>query len=384
MIRQPWRLDARRRRWFDWALVGALLLVIPPLLDSGMGTWQLWLSVGMVLPLVWRRRHAYLVAWVVAAVCGLQLVFTEVPLPGQLAVPVAVFSVARFESARRGAQVLALGILGAVLGTLDWMSPSIPGSLGPRDYVVNMILVAVIVLAAWALGTLARTRQAYVDTLVERGERLEQEAAQRAELAASAERARIAREMHDVVAHGLSVMVVQADGARYAGERDPQVALGALDTISSTGREALTEMRQLLGLLRSGEGADTAPQPGLVELGALVAAAREGGLRVEATLPKGADLPDGIALTVYRVVQEALTNVRKHGGPDPAVELVVAVEPTQVCVQVHDDGRGAAASDDGDGHGLNGMRERVEVHGGRLDAGPRPGGGFAVSARIPL
>jgi signal transduction histidine kinase len=203
------------------------------------------------------------------------------------------------------------------------------------------------------------------------------------ELAARDERSRIAREMHDVVAHGLSVIVVQADGARYAAAKDPEVAVGTLETISATGREALTEMRRLLGLLRKGD-TGVAPQPGLDDVRHLVDEARASGMRVAADLPEPApDVPDGVGLAAYRIVQEALTNARKHAGPDAAVEVRVAVD-RDVAIDVRDDGRGAAARGDGRGLGLVGMRERAAVHGGTLEAGPAPGGGFAVSARLPL
>ena len=191
--------------------------------------------------------------------------------------------------------------------------------------------------------------------------------------------------MHDVVAHGLSVIVVQADGARYAAAKDPDVAVGTLATISATGRESLTEMRRLLGLLRDGD-TGVAPQPGLDDVRHLVDEARAAGMQVEADLPEAPpDVPDGVGLAAYRIVQESLTNVRKHAGPRAAVALRVTVGRA-VEVEVRDDGRGAAAAaaSDGRGLGVTGMRERAAVHGGTLEAGPAPGGGFAVSARLPL
>jgi signal transduction histidine kinase len=191
------------------------------------------------------------------------------------------------------------------------------------------------------------------------------------------------------VAHGLSVMVVQADGARYAAAQDPTAAATALQTISDTGRQALDEMRRMLGVLRAGpqaeSGTGTSPQPRLEELAVLVEEARSAGLPVRADLPAPTrPVPDGVALTAYRVVQEALTNVRKHAGRSAAVDLRVAVAVDRVDVVVEDDGNGATAPDDGRGLGLLGMRERVAAHGGSLEAGPRPSGGFRVAASIPL
>jgi signal transduction histidine kinase len=184
--------------------------------------------------------------------------------------------------------------------------------------------------------------------------------------------------------------VVQADGARYAAAHDPDVAVRTLETVAGTARESLAEMRRLLGLLRS-DDTGSAPQPALTDLPDLLDDARAAGTAVEADLPAdlpGADdpaVPAGAALTAYRVVQEALSNVRKHAGPAATAAVRVALEPgVAVEGSVADDGRGAGAGDDGRGLGLLGMRERVGVHGGDLQAGPRPGGGFAVRARIPL
>lgn len=191
--------------------------------------------------------------------------------------------------------------------------------------------------------------------------------------------------MHDVVAHGLSVMVVQADGARYQLDRDPAVAGRALETIASTGRDSLQEMRQMLGLLRADDATTgTRPQPGLADLEFLLDQAPGSGVVVEAHLTD--DLPavsQGIGPAIYRIVQEALTNVRKHAGPDTHVRVEVHAEGGRLEVLVTDDGRGAGALSDGQGHGIIGMRERATVHGGRLDAGPRSGGGFEVRASLP-
>nr|WP_183593764.1 sensor histidine kinase [Nocardioides soli] len=295
----------------------------------------------------------------------------------QVAFPLAVYSVARYASAAWGLAAVGVGLCGAVVAAIRWVL-GFGGNLEPDPVIAYVVTIATIVVTAWALGALARTRRAYVDALVERGERIEREAAQQVALAASDERARIAREMHDVVAHGLSTIVVQADGARYAARRDPAVAADTLATISATGREALQEMRRMLGLLRTGDSADLLPQPGLADLAGLVV-----GTSVDATLPDPAtSVPDGIGLTAYRIVQEALTNVRKHAGPDVRVRVDVTVDD-EVTVLVEDDGRGAAAPDDGHGLGLLGMRERVTAHGGDLEAGPRPGGGFRVRARLP-
>ncbi|MFW2512472.1 sensor histidine kinase [Demequina sp. SO4-13] len=205
-------------------------------------------------------------------------------------------------------------------------------------------------------------------------------------LAAADERARIAREMHDVVAHTLSVVVAQADGGRFAGPQDPAAAARALETIAEVGRSALAEMRAMLGLLRDTDSAVAlGPQPSLADIPALVASTREGGLDVSyVTTGTPRPLPIGAGLAVYRIVQEALTNVRKHAGPSPSVYVQLTWEADAAVVAVGDDGRGAAARRDGSGLGIAGMSERVGVFGGSLTAGPRAGGGFLVRARLPL
>jgi signal transduction histidine kinase len=287
---------------------------------------------------------------------------------------------------------LVVALVGALVGPADWYVVE----LGSAASAISLVLLtAMLVVAPWALGMWSRTRRAYVDSLIDRGERLEREAAQQAELAASDERARIAREMHDVVAHGLSVIIVQADGARYAAKSSPEAAERALETIAASGREALGEMRRMLGLLRSDDTeTGVRPQPGLADLDFLVEQSQASGMPLRAHLEHPLpDVSSGVGLTVYRVVQEALTNVRKHAGPAARADLVVRHVPGQaggpagdgaIEIVVEDDGRGAAALDDGSGHGLLGMRERVAVHGGDVEAGPRAGGGYRVHAQVPL
>lgn len=205
-------------------------------------------------------------------------------------------------------------------------------------------------------------------------------------LAASDERARIAREMHDVVAHTLTVVVAQADGGRFAAKTDPEAAAHTLDTIADVGRSALTEMRALLGVLRDSDGeAAMGPQPSLADIPALVAATREGGLDVSyVTTGTPRPLPIGAGLALYRVAQEALTNVLKHAGPAATAFVQLTWEADAVMLTVSDDGRGAAAHTDGGGQGLAGMTERATIFGGTLRAGPKAGGGYLVRARLPL
>lgn len=378
VVRQPWRLGERGRRRFDVALVVALALPAPLYLAAGVPL-AVPLVVLQALPLLWRRREPGLVFAAVAAASALQVPLLETPVHTQVAFPIAVYSAARYGPTWLGLVAVAVGEVAAVVASVRWIT-GYDGDLTPSAFTPYVLTISAFVVTAWALGTLGRTREAYVDALVERAERIRLEAEQQVELAAAAERARIAREMHDVVAHGLSVMVVQADGARYAAAHDPAVATDTLERIAVTGREALTDMRQLLGLLRADETTGRNPLPGLADLPGLVADDA-----VEAALD-GLDrpVPAAVGLTAYRVVQEALSNVRRHAGPGARASVAVRVGAERVEVEVADDGRGAAAPDTSGGHGLAGMGERVALHGGTLEAGPRPGGGFGVRTTIPL
>jgi signal transduction histidine kinase len=389
--RRPWRLGPRATQWFDAALVAGLLLLVAATLGISQPLYVTALSGLQVVPLVWRRHRpatAFALVWVFS---GVQALVHDYPAIGQLAYPVALYSLARFGRPRDSWIGLALSGVATGVATYVWVMAGrndpvlveIQGPVGPRDFVPYALSIGAIVLAAWALGTQARLRRAYEAALMERGERMAAEAEERTRVAAAEERTRVAREMHDVVAHGLTGMIVQADGARYAAEQDPAVAVRTLGTVATTGREALTEMRRLLGLLRGTSDPELVPQPGLGELPALLAADVEAG-RVRATLPDPTPtVPDGVAPTVFRVVQESLTNVRKHAGPDATAEVEVREDGADLVVTVADDGHGAAGAPTSGGLGLVGMRERVAVHGGTLDVGPAPGGGWQVRARIP-
>ncbi len=378
----PWRLGLRGQRWLDLLLVGCLVLLAAGHVLSGQ-TASAVFAVLEVLPLLWRRRHAWPVFLAVAAASVGQAVVVAEPTTGQLAFPIAVYSVARWSRRWQGVTALLVGYAGAMVASARWTYGFGTGDLTVGILVPYVLTVGAIVTAAWALGFAAQEREKYVAALVARAEQAERMAERDVELAARDERSRIAREMHDVVAHGLSVIVIQADGARYAAAKDPEVAVGTLETISATGRESLTEMRRLLGLLRDGD-TGVAPQPGLDDVRHLVDDARAAGTRIEATLPDPApEVPDGVGLAAYRIVQESLTNVRKHAGPAATVRVSVRIG-REVEVEVSDDGRGAAAGSDGRGLGLVGMRERAAVHGGTLEARPGTGGGFVVSARLPL
>ncbi|MGL5852248.1 MAG: sensor histidine kinase, partial [Phycicoccus sp.] len=365
----PWQLDERGRRRFDRGIVAALALPLPLFLAAGEPAWFV-LGALQIAPLWWRRRHPAPVFAAVALASLAQVPFVGPPLWSQVAFPVALYSIARCDTPRRAAAALGVGLVGSVVGPVDWIT-GFGGEVTVVTFLPYALTTGAIVVTAWALGSLGRVREAHVAMLVERAEQVRRDATQQVALATSAERARIAREMHDVVAHGLSVVVVQADGGRYAAARDPAVAIRTLEAVSTTARQSLDEMRRLLGLLRSG-GTGTAPLPRLADLPALVA---DAGPSVTADLTgTDTDLPEGLAVTVYRVVQESLSNVRRHAGTEAVTHVRVRVGADAVEVVVEDDGRGAAATVggsaagtagvDGGGLGLMGMRERVAVHDG--------------------
>jgi len=255
----------------------------------------------------------------------------------------------------------------------------------PQWYLMGLNLA--IALAVFFVGRTVHNRRAYTAALEERARTAEENQRALADQAVADERRRIARELHDVVAHHVSVMGVLATGARRVLGRDPRAADEALGTIEETGRTVLREMRRLLTVLRTEAepAAELAPQPGLAGIEALVEQVREAGLPVELVVggPTSVPLDEGVALTVFRIVQEALTNTLKHAGTATA-EVRLDIGPRWLQVEIADTGRGPRNGLPRLGHGLLGMRERVILYGGTLRTGPRPGGGFRVSAKIPL
>jgi signal transduction histidine kinase len=301
------------------------------------------------------------------------------PIPSDLALLVLLYTVAAYRPRRYSIPALLTCIGGSLIAVLFWQP--VPGAVtvGQRLFVAGFLFGG-ISLACWILGDSMRYRRGYYAALEDKAARLEAEA----KVSAAAERARIARELHDVVAHHVSVMVVQADGAGYVLRSDPDRAATALAAVSATGRQALTELRRLLGVLRStDQHADLAPVPGLGELRELLDQARAAGLEVSYTLtgtPR--ELPEGAELAAYRVVQESLTNTRKHAGLAASAAVTLQYEPDGLVVQVTDDGMATQGSGPA-GHGLAGMRERIGMYGGTVSAGPLPAGGFRVRAWLP-
>ncbi|MER6100187.1 sensor histidine kinase [Streptomyces sp. NPDC001728] len=339
------------------------------------------------------RRRAPEKMLLLSAGLGLaQLGFGLRPFIADFAMLVIIYTVAAHDGPRWASRLaLVGGLCASPVSQLRWPMEATDSGAAKVFFVIIMTVPFAL---AWVLGDSLRTRRAYFAQLEERASRLEKEREAQAKVAVAAERARIARELHDVVAHNVSVMVVQADGAAYVMDSSPETAKQALETISTTGRQALAEMRRLLGILRTGEhqeAGEYVPQPDVGQIEDLVEQVRGAGLTVDFAIEGSPrPLPSGVELTAYRIVQEALTNTRKHGGPDVGASVRLVYFDDGLGLLVEDDGRGAPqemyedGGADGRGHGLIGMRERVGMVGGTLDAGPRPGGGFRISALLPL
>jgi signal transduction histidine kinase len=381
-------------------LVDGVLAVMLGLLSIGQlfhaSLTHLLMLLFVIVPVAIRRRIPDS-AFALAALSGLAQLVTAMswrsgmplqssaalPLQSDVALLVLLYTVAAYRPRRHSVIALLACLGGSVLAALVWMP-----AIGEPSYAERLIFAIVFLfgcaLLAWVLGDSMRYRRGYYAALEDRAARLEAERHAQARVAAAAERARIARELHDVVAHHVSVMVVQADGAGYALRSDPDRAQAALSAISSTGRQALTEMRRLLGVLRSADQhAELAPMPGLGELRELLDQARAAGLEVSYTLTGAPrELPEGAELAAYRVVQESLTNTRKHAGLAATAAVTLRYEPDGLTVEVTDDGMATASGQPG-GHGLAGMRERIAMYGGTVQAGPLPTGGFGVTARLP-
>ncbi|KAA9377545.1 sensor histidine kinase [Microbispora cellulosiformans] len=281
---------------------------------------------------------------------------------------------------------LALSLAALGVSFSSYLASAVSGVITP-SWTDHAVVTAVLLLC-WVCGRALRLRRAYLDELVQRAHRLERARDADTRAARAEERSRIARELHDVVAHHVSVMTVQAAAAQRMLDTKPDVARDALTAIEEMGRTAMAEMRNIVGVLRTDGPAERGPQPGMGDLPALVEQMREAGLRTELRVEGDRRrLPPGVDLAAYRLVQEALTNSLRHAGPAARAWVTVRHEGNELTLQVEDDGRGAAEESvriGGKGHGLVGIRERVALYGGVLRIGPRVGGGFEVRARFPL
>jgi signal transduction histidine kinase len=337
--------------------------------------WAYLLVLATTLPYYLRRRapFAVFVVSTVGLITHAGLGYHEGGLP--VVVLVGIYTVGAYRPPRLIAAAFAVLLVSLlVLVALDVQG------FGPPELVENGAVFGFGLLFGWTV----QSRRLRLEAAEERAKLLEREQAEEAARAVADERLRIAQELHDVVAHSMSVIAVQAGAGMHVVDADPAEAKRALENISTTSRSTLTELRRLLGVLRDdGSGAAYAPAPSLDDLGALAREVTDAGVPVEVTTDGSlGDLPLGVGSTGYRIVQEALTNVLKHAGPSTA-SVHVEHRPGALRIEVSDDGRGVNGRALPGGHGLLGMRERVAVYGGSLDAGPRPGGGYAVRAVLP-
>ena len=377
MIRRLRRLD---RRWLDRAIAALFLLAGEIELFARTGTPEpqtVAILAAGYLTVLWRRSRpvvagaAMLSLWVLFNLAD-DIQWIQGPMVGALVMGYAMGAYSHGREARIAPFVI---LAGTFVVTATWED----------NVVTDFVFPTAFVLIAWLAGRGVRTRTRLTEELHEAAVRAKEAHDEEVARAAADERRRIAREMHDVVAHSVSVMVVQAGGARRILERDPARAVEAARRIEETGRAAMVEMRTLLGILHiADEEGVRAPQPTLQHLGALVAHAREAGLPVELREegePRA--LPAGIDLAAYRIVQEGLTNAIKHAGSP--TQVTVRWGEHDLVLTIADRGPGPArvAAANG-GHGLVGMAERVRIYGGELETGRRRGGGFEVTARLPL
>lgn len=371
----PWVLDAVLGTVFTVVgLVGLLAASDPEGEFADPDALGVVLSLGVTAPLFFRRR-APLATLLVSTVALVLLATLEYPasVASQI-ILVGAYSVGSHgEGARR-----IIGLVALELGVVTVIVVGIPDTTTG-----GLVVAGITYAAAYILGSAMRNRRLYLQQLEERSVLLARERDEAAKRAVADERLRIAQELHDVVAHSMGVIAVQAGVGAHVIDTDPEEAKRSLEAISQTSRSTLVEIRRLLGVLRADGTAGYQPAPGLADLPGLVTDVSAAGLDVGVEVRGDRQsLPPSVDLTAYRIVQEALTNVLKHAGRARAT-VVIAYEPGALRLEILDDGRGVNGRSSGKGHGLVGMRERVGVYGGSLDAGPRPGGGFRVSAWLP-
>ncbi|MFJ4789947.1 sensor histidine kinase [Streptomyces sp. NPDC088794] len=340
------------------------------------------LQTGLVLPLLWRRRRPLAAFAAIAAVFVLQW-----SLGAALRADVALF-VALYSLALHGRLRQLPWACAAMAGAMVLVAVRVSSAVSVWDALFFLLSTAT---AALALGLMVRIRRAQLAGLRDRAARLEIERDQRSRLATATERTRVAREMHDIVGHNLSVIITLADAGSYATDIAPERGKEALRLIGDTGRQALGELRRVLGVLRDAadgprSGPELSPQPGLVDIDALCNTVRAAGLEVVYRTSGDTDALDGgVQLTVYRIVQEALTNTLKHADADTSVRLAILVEESRLSIRVKDTGPATSPGPPNEeGHGLVGMRERAALYGGTVSAGPTGGGGWSVEAVLDL
>ncbi|WP_422652907.1 sensor histidine kinase [Amycolatopsis sp.] len=374
------------------SLVAALLLLADLLLlvldaTTPHPTIKPWyvtvpLDVAVVVPVAFRRKYPLSSAYAIAVV-GIAHSSLQLGISSLAAAAIALYTLVVYVGRRMALYYLLVQLaVMAVQFALDW---------GDNNW-LTLVLIGLTFAFSWLLGEFVGARRAYHNEVEARLHLLETERDQASRIAVAEERGRIARELHDVVAHAVSVIVVQADGASYAVRSNPDLAERAVQTISRTGREALTELRRLLAVLRDDTtGHPRIPQPDADSLVELTERVEQAGVRVRLTVDGTlTGLPAGVSLGLYRIVQESLTNTLKHAGPGARADVRIHREGDLIEVDVVDDGAGKANAlvmverELPGGNGVIGMRERANVYGGSLDVGPEPGGGWHVHAALPV
>jgi len=374
-----------------WPKMSETVLVLVVLLLT-IGSWMSWLNdnpelnldgaapaIAMILFLIgtialfWRRKKPLQVHATVLVASALAMApsYMYGPLP---ALMVSLYSLGRYtENTRLGQAGLGAALLLVAVEEFYLSQPA-------GDSIFSLLIVFVV----WYVGRRVRIRGEYVRLLQERASHLEQEQVAEADKAVAKERTRIARELHDIVAHQVSLMTVQAGAAKTVALQNPEAALQAMESVEKAGRQALNELRHLVTVLRPGnEGDGLGPQPGSTDIPRLVDEVRAAGLEVSLNMSvRSTELPARVDLAIYRIVQEALTNVIKHAGPQATAEVTISSDRDGVAIEVRDNGGGATRLP-GSGHGIVGMRERAQLLGGSLLASPEPGGGFKVVAYLP-
>ena len=380
--------ETHRRLLLDaGTALGTFLLLVVPLIALGIPEEAAvigW-STLMVASLAFRRVNP-LLAVVVCAVAGTGMVLqVPSPVPAMLVVLVIVFSASRHLSATAGLVVIPLGVAASILGPLSWL-----GRIPEGQRFLAGGLLSLLCLSLMANAYLLGRRVAVQNHVTRLGEALAEErflagarsAQDATELAEDRARTEVARELHDVVAHSLSVIVVQAEGAKALATKKPEAAVEALNVIARTGRSSIGEMRRIVSLLRGESDASFGPSPSLPQIPEMVAKA---GPRITLEMPEELPpVPESLGLTAFRVVQESVTNFLKHAGPTARATATITCELEAIDIRVTDDGVGVQAPTEGRGAGVRGMRERVAAMGGTFKAGPRTGGGYEVRARLPL